>query len=250
MFHLAAFRQSVNPAGVLVNINAVQDQVLTTQNADLRIPNGYNQLIGAMALINDASAARAQLDSPSLRTVFNVDVEPLLANITPAGLQMNYTMPDTPLPLVVNESLNFQMQSAPVGAVEHVGLVMLGDGPIAPVKGNIFTIRATTAIQQAAGVWTNGNITLGQVLPAGSYQVVGMRVRGVGLIAARLVFVGGTTRPGVAAVQAVTDPDWRNTRFGSIGVLGQFDNTTPPTLDVIGGAAAAQVLLLDLIKVK
>lgn len=250
MYHLAGFYSSVDPGGVLTELAAIQDQVVTTNGNDLRVPNGFNNIVGAAAFINDASAARAQLDSPSLRTVFNPDIEPLEADVLPKAAFRNYLNGDNPLPLVVNESLNFLVQSNPAAAADHYGIVLLGDGPVQPVKGNIFTIQATATIQQAVGKWVNGNITFDQTLPAGSYSVVGMRARATGLVAARLVFVGGTVRPGVLGVQVVTDPDWDGTRMGAGGVLGQFDNTTPPTLDVLGGTAAAQTLLLDLVRVK
>jgi hypothetical protein len=35
-----------------------------------------------------------------------------------------------------------------------------------------------------------------------------------------------------------------------MGVFGQFDNTTPPTVDFLGDTDAAQTGIFDLIKVK
>jgi hypothetical protein len=134
--------------------------------------------------------------------------------------------------------------------VIHEAFVWLSDGPQAPISGNIFTIRATSAITLSSGIWVNGNLTFNQVLPAGRYAVVGMRVRGANLVAARLVFPAQFHRPGVLAVASIgnVDPYWP--RFGRMGSFGEFENTVPPTLDALGVTDTVQTLLLDLIQVK
>jgi hypothetical protein len=77
-----------------------------------------------------------------------------------------------------------------------------------------------------------------------------MRARSANLVAARCVFVGGGYRPGVAGSAAITGADDDRQRFGELGVFGQFDNTTPPTVDFLGDTDAAQTGIFDLIKVK
>ena len=37
-------------------------------------------------------------------------------------------------------------------------------------------------------------------------------------------------------------------RLGNLGVWGEFKNTTPPSVDVLGVTDTAQVVILDLIK--
>jgi hypothetical protein len=185
-----------------------------------------------------------------LRAIANLDVEPVVAAAVFGSPPEQMVHPDSPIPVVENESLNFAVNSNPAAAADHYGLVWLSDGPLAAVKGSIYTVRATGTCALSAGKWINGNLTFSQTLPAGTYQVVGMRARGTNLVAARLVFVGGLYRPGVGAVNALGDLDPYFARYGNMGIFGQFDNTTPPTVDCLGITDVAQTFELDLIKVK
>jgi hypothetical protein len=250
MFHLAAYFQSVDPATALVAINAVQEQVLFTNGADLRIPADLRFLVAAAAAINDASFIQAQLQAPSLRVQANINVEPITQAANFALNPLGTTIFDrVPSELVEDEALNFFMQSDPAAAAAHVGLVWLADGPVSQVEGKVFTVRCTSSVVQTASTWVNGNLTLGQVLPAGRYQVVGARFRSTDAIAARLVFREQVARPGWATVGTIPQMDHTMSRAGRFGVWGEFPNTIPPTIDVLGGAASAQVTELDLIRV-
>lgn len=250
MNHLGAFYQSVDPAGALTTINAVQDQAVFTSGVDLRAPVDLPYIIGEVGLYAGAVLARSQVQSPSLRAFANLDVEPVVNAVTFGNPPEAMMHPASPVPVSGDEAVNFALQTTPAGGAEaHYGLVWFGDGPQQPVTGEIFTVRATATIAQAVATWTNGNLTFAQTLPVGTYSVVGMRVRSTDAVAARLVFVGGQWRPGVPCVNAIADLDPSMFRYGRMGSLGQFHTNTPPTLDVLGGAAAAQVILLDLIRV-
>ena len=250
MFHLAAWGQTVQNANALTPINAIQDQAITTQGVDVRVPLDLPFIVAEACLYNDASGARAEVQSPSLRAMLNLDVEPIILGKIFGTIPESYVHADSPVPVVPNESLNFAVQGAEAGAVIHYGFVMLADGPLPYVKGNIYTVRATSAVALAVNTWVNGNLTFAQVLPAGSYKVVGMRARGANLAAARLVFPGSKYRPGVFAVNTVAQPDPLNQRYGYMGTFGQFDNTVPPTVDCLGDTDATQFFDFDLIKVK
>lgn len=250
MFHLAAWFQSIDPANAFTNLNAVQDQVVTTQGIDVRVPLDLQNIVGQAALINDASGSRAQFQSPSLRAMMNLDAEPIVLAAVFGSPPESMIHGDCPIPVIGNESLNFGVLSDPAAAAAHYGLLWLADGALQPVKGPIYTVRCTATIQQVAGLWVNGNLTFTQALPAGKYQVVGMRVRSADAVAARLVFVGGKYRPGIPVVNAIADLDPYFSRYGQMGVWGEFDNTTPPTMDILGGVAAAQTVLLDLVKTR
>lgn len=246
---LVAWYQSIDPANALTAIDAVPDQHVTVNGDDVRVPAGMKGIIGAVALANDASVARAQIQAPSLRAMLNLDVEPVVAAAVLGSPAEQTFFPETPVPITEDESLNFAILSDPAAAAVHYGLAWLADGPIKPVTGNIYTVRATGAATLAAGSWVNTALTFSQTLPAGKYQVVGMRARGTNLVAARLVFVGGMWRPGVPAINAIGDTDTYWQRFGRMGVLGEFNSTTPPTVDCLGVTDTAQVFHLDLIKV-
>ncbi len=249
MFHLGAFEQSIDPAGALVAINAVREEQFTINGVDYRVRKGYENVVGLAASMNDASAARAQLQSPSLRTLSNVDIEPFVAALLFGSPPSINIFPTMPMQLVTDEAVNFAVQSDPVAAQIHRGFVFFADGPLAPVTGKFFTIRATSAIALITGTWVNGNLVFGTVLPTGRYQVIGFRARGTNLVAARLVFPEQVPRPGSIAVNTVAGLDHPMMRGGDMGVWGEFDNTVPPTVDCLGTVDAAQVYMLDLVKI-
>lgn len=249
MFHLAAWYESIDPAGVLSQIAAVPDQHIFTSGDDVRIPGELPNIIGQVALANDASLARAQLSSPSLRAIALLDMEPIVAAKVFGSPPEGLFHPGSPIPLEPDESLNCLIESNPAAAAIHYGLVWLSDGKLDKVDGKIYTIRATAAAALAAGQWVNSALAFSQVLPVGQYSIVGMRARGTNLLAARLVFVGGKFCPGVPAVNAVGDLDTWYTRYGGLGEFGKFDTNTPPTVDCLGDTDAAQVIELDIIKV-
>jgi hypothetical protein len=180
----------------------------------------------------------------------NLDIESIVVALVFGSPPEGSFWPDAPLPLAVDEAVNFAIEANPAAAAQQYGTVLFADGPQTPVTGEIFTVRATGATTLAANTWVNGNLTLGQTLPAGRYQVVGMRARGTNLVAARLVFSEQVARPGVLAVNAIGDQDPYWSRFGRMGVFGEFPNTIPPTVDCLGVTDTTQVFLLDLIRVR
>lgn len=248
MQHLSAWYESIDPANALVPIAAVPDQSVFTSGDDIRVPNDLPFIIGQTVLGNDASLVRGQLQSPSLRSFANVDIEPVVAAAVFGNPPEALYHPFSPIPVSGDESINVYVQSDPAAAAAHYGLVWFGDGAQQAVPGEIFTVRATAAAALAAGTWVNSGLTFSQSLPVGNYQIVGMRARGTNLVAARLVFVGGAWRPGVPAVNAIGDRDIQLFRYGRSGVFGEFNTNTPPTVDCLGITDTSQILLLDLVR--
>ena len=249
MQHLAAFYQSVDPAGALTTINAVADQAIRTSGKDLVVPALIANLVGEAVLSAATGPAYGQVQSPSLRQLANQDVKPIIAAVVFGGnppMQHHFASPRA---LKGNESLNFAVQATGGAAAVNYGLVWLSDGALQPIRGNIFSVRAAGAAALSAGVWVNTALTFDETLPAGTYQVVGMRVEGTNLVAARLSFVGEGYRPGVPAVNTVGDRDFLDMRMGRSGTFGTFDVNQPPTLDCLGVTDTAQNVILDLIKV-
>lgn len=249
MNHLAAWYEDKDPGGALLPLTVVPEQTLFAVGDDLRVPEALPNIIGAAALVDDASGLRAQVQSPSLRMLANLDIEPIILAVVFGSPPEVLFHPENPIPVTAEEALNFAMLSDPAAIEVHYGLVWLADGPQAPVSGNIFTLRSTATIQQTVDTWTNGNLVYDQTLPAGRYQVVGMRCRSTDGVAARLVFPEQIARPGVPIVNAIADLDPKTFRYGRSGIWGEFPHTTPPTMDILGGVAAAQVVFMDLLRV-
>ena len=251
MHSLVAYYESVDPAGAFVNLNAVPDQHVFVSGDDIRVPYKLNHVIGSAVAINDLTVApRARLESPSLRSFVNYDLQPIVNGLVFGNPPEGILFPDAPLVLTPDESLNLAVLSNPAAAVVHYGLVWLADGPQPPVKGAAFSVRATAAATLSAGLWVNSAVTFSQTLPAGKYQIVGMRAVGTNLVAARLVFIGAAHRPGVAACNLAADNDHYLARRGGLGVFGEFDSNTPPSVDCLGVTDTAQEFVFDIMRVR
>ena len=232
-------------SATLLPLQPIADQHVTVSGDDLTIPP-LNLLVAALIFGN--APTRAQLQAPSLRALIQQDIGKMIITETCVGaVHVLLDKTDNPLPLVTSEKLNVLT----IHTLDGWALIWLADGPVAPVKGDIRTVKCTVVTHGAADVWTNSALTLGQTLPAGRYQVVGMRAFGTNLLAARLVFIGGVWRPGVPAGDTIDDPDVPQFQNGNFGVFGEFEFDQPPNIDLLGsGVSAAEEIYLDLIQVR
>ena len=252
--HLCGFLENIDPAAVYSPLTALADTQLRISGDDLQVPN-LNQIVAISGGIDTTVESFLRLVSPSLRVRGLFYVEPTNGQSGAAQEPDNPSkvtdLRRSPLPLVSGEQLNAQTNSNPGAVQEQWALVWLAAGPIAPIDGPIFTVTATNASTLTANVWTNGALTFTEDLPRGKYQVVGMRARSAGLVAARLVFVGGSWRPGCIGGDAVTDIAPDMFRYGGFGVMGEFEDIEPPTVDWLSMTAdTAQDVILDLIQVR
>lgn len=235
-------------AKTLAAINAVADEHITVAGDDITIPIGLGNVIAVQ--VTGSTLSRAQLVSPSLRSLFLEEIQPFAAtaSLIPTGEDHEWVNRfASPIPLVESEKLN-----AVVTAGTSACLVaMLADGPVTPVAGNIRTIRATGAAADTAGTWVSTPLTLSQTLPAGRYQVVGFRCVDAHGIAARLLFVGGTWRPGAVCAPDVLSRNDQDFRMGRPGVMGEFEFDQPPQMEILSdGTGTSQEVFLDLIQIR
>lgn len=252
MQHLIAFAASVLSSGTFQAITPVPDPTVFINGTLLNVPDKLNQVLAAFALTKANSAGtKAQLQSPSLRAMFFPTIAPLNLATTFEGMVNFFDLGDNPIQLVTNEGLQFFNDGGGNGttAQDVYGIVILGDSKVAPANGKIYTMRATAAVALAARTFVNGALTFDQNLPVGNYDIVGMRARGTGLVAARLVFIGASavSRAGVPAVADAQGNDFSRFRFGNNGVFGTFNSLTPPSVDCLGDTGTAQVFEFDLI---
>ena len=259
---MCAFSES-KAASVLTPFAAVPDPHLTVVGNDITVPE-LNKVIGIMAFSPNMRAA--QLVSPSLRRMWNFDISnfnrgtlPLYVQAVNEGGTATYDvitgdgyvdLRDNPLELDIAEKLNFFADNG--GTAERTNcIVILADAPPTPVKGKIFTVKATSAVTLTAYAWTNAPITFTQTLPAGRYACVGMKAKSTNLIAARAVPVGYTWRPGCIGVKHYHQRGLDVFRYGNLGVLFEFEFDQPPTIDYLAAAAdTSQEVWFDLIQVR
>lgn len=246
--HLSAYYEDVDQNGALLPIAAVPDQSVTIQGDDVRVPIELPFIIGEVAMTAAATITAAQLQSPSLRATANIDIEPLVDGVVFGNPPESLMHPNNPIAIKGDEALTMHMNTDDAAAEIHYGLVWLSDGRLQSVEGDIISIGATSAITLVAGQWENGSLTFNQDLPVGRYSIVGMRARGTNLVAARLVGIGSIWRPGVPAVNAISDIDNKKFRYGMMGVYLEFHTNTPPKMDCLGVTDVAQNYIFDIIR--
>lgn len=245
-FTLVGWSASADQAA-LVALPVIPDPHLTVQGNDIRVPAFANKLIGVY--VNGVNLTRAQLQSPSLRTVLNYEIAPLDRGALPATPAIWRPLMDDEIDLLEDESINLLTSEDGAGATRMNGFIWLGSEVPAVVNGPTFTMRVSAAVTLTAFGWTNAALTFDQTLPPGEYAIVGAQFRSTNLIAFRFVLPGAFHRPGgigSAAVSALVPP---GQRMGGWGEWGRFRHTTPPTVDFFAGAAdAAETGELDLMK--
>ncbi len=254
MLTTVAWYQSVDPAGVTVQLNAVADQSVRVSGADIYCP----PLQSCVALAGGAESTVSpymRFSSPSQRRKTSTYINPLntgsAAAVEPASPHAVADYRFNPIHLVAGEQLNMELNSNPAAAQIQWGVAWLADGPIKKAEGPIFSVRGTAAATLVAGTWSNSAITLTEDLPRGRYQVVGMSAISAGLIAARLVFIGGVFRPGVLGSDATSDIPAKIFRSGNLGIFGEFEDTDQPSVDFLSVSAdTAEEVILDLIQVR
>ena len=261
-FTLIGFHESV-AASTLTKITALADEHIRVSGDDIVVPE-LNKIIGALFM--SPNMANGELSSPSLRRMWLEDVLPILQDSKlPTTQAVNeggtdtYNIPrddyfmnlvDNPLILEQSEKLNVLVDNGG-NAEDNLVLVWLSDSKNAPVKGEIHRIKATASKTLTSYAWTNGAITFEQTLPAGRYAVVGMRAKSTSLIAARLVFVGESWRPGVLGQKAYSDDRPKIFEKGNLGTFGEFEFDQPPTIDFLASAAdTSEEVWLDLVQVR
>jgi len=235
-------------------IPAIADQHVRVAGNDIYI-GAMNQIIGYQVIAD--VPVDAQLSSPSLRRVALEDIACL--NAAAVGAACTPTAAvwklESPRVLEEDEALNALVNATATNDV--IVVVLLSDGPVVPITGEIITIEGSIACTPVAGAWTNGALTFAQTLPVGRYQIVGADViddAASFLRAFRLVPIGEVNRPGgfTRPTQGTTNIYTIPQRMGRMGVWTEFDHLTPPTFDLLGtvaGGAATFECFLDLIKV-
>lgn len=140
-----------------------------------------------------------------------------------------------------------------VSTVDTAAVVVGAIDMITPIPpGRRFTVRGVSAQTLVANAWTLGGITLDQTLPFGRYGIIGLHVTCPDAVAARLVFTSGTEwRPGCVTGETIGVGDVaQSMRYGQFGLLGTFEQTSPPNLEILGLTAGAETaaVVLDMVE--
>lgn len=252
MFTAIAYQEVVpTSAADYAAVLAVPDQHMRVDD-DVIYIGDLNQIIGVYCG-GEATILHGYLSSPSLRRLALYDIMPLELVHSPINGQLMTLFPNSPLSLEKNEGLEAYTYTDQAVPADHSQvLVLLADGPISPVAGEIFSVEFTATITAAVNQWCNSEITFRQTLPVGRYATVGCHVQLTDGVFFRLVPIGESHRPGGLIGELVNFMPNHLQRLGGLGVWCEFDQITPPSIECVvnvGAAGTAVTGVMDLIKV-
>lgn len=243
---LCFFESTYNLA--LDNIAGMTDTKYQVTGDDIRVPKDYNKLIAAYVV--GATMTRAQLKSPSINKRAPLELAPIDATAEPVSRPPLIKMIDNPFTLDSGEALNALTTNTATAGDDQSILVWLANSKITPIKDSSeFPVRATGTTTLTADAWSNVSLTLDQDLEVGTYEILGVKIIGATVLAARLIFSKDEMRPGVIGSDVITDIDEEVFRHGNLGVWGEFEHDTPPKLEVYAAAGdTAQTVIFDVRK--
>lgn len=246
-FTLGGFLESIATA-THTELVTIPDQHLVTNGDDIIVPELYDKLMGIFAA--GITINRAQVSSPSLRKTLIVDGKNLNIGAEPLSPPPFIDLFENPRQLKASEGLRVLATQGSAGAEVERIIVMLGDGKIEPVSGEIMTVRCTGATTLVAAVWNLVPLTFTQQLEAGRYQIVGARFEAAGCIAGRLIIPGSPWRPGAIGTDSITDVPADRFANAKTGIWGEFSHSFPPQAEFLSlSADTAEVVYLDLVKI-
>lgn len=255
MFTLIGYNEVASAAAAWVNVAGAKDRHVHVEDDTIYVPDFATKVLWCAALGRQLS--RGRLESPSLRRLSYLGISPScnLETLETANfpqLNARYTG-ESPISLVAGEGLEAKVRLHRLedDTVATVG-VCLGDAPVSPVRGEIWTVRFTYAsLTPITGEWVNTEIEFDETLPVGRYQVVGALLwMGHGLLF-RLVPIGSKYCPGglTTGWAGQWTPIWQ--RYGNMGIWCEFHSSTPPSIDILSRSEAPGegTGYLDIIKI-
>jgi hypothetical protein len=245
--------QSAAAAGGAVTLNdipvAPTDQTTTIVNGHPIYPVGI--LLYAAYVVGATTITQAQLTTPKLRAINPCELAPIDASATETNRPPLVEFFHHPLSLNPIDENQMLFTTSGAAAQVYIG-AWFGDGNWNVPQGDLFTIKLTASVTTVAQAWASGALTFATGLPSGRYAVVGMSCTGANGLFARLIFPNQVWRPGALCGTAQNFINSRYTRWGNLGVWGEFETFAIPQLEVYGNGAATSTFtcLLDIIRVR
>lgn len=244
---LVGWSESVVGLVTIQALTGIPDDHVRVEGDNIVVPQ-LNKIVGEYAIGVDIR--NVELASPSIRRTYIESIAPVEIVALPVFPPDILVRGDAPLPLEMDEQLTAFAGNSNAAAQQESVFIWLSDGPVIPAKGNIYTIEADAVAPATAYAWASANLVMNQTLPVGTYMIVGGRCEQATTIVWRLIFVGGTWRPGHLAVAGLASKDVESSRYGLMGNWGSFSHLTPPRIEFFGsGAGGAAKVYIDMIKI-
>jgi hypothetical protein len=262
-FHLLAYNGNISNANS-IDLTANVDGEFSQRNGHYLFSENYNLLAGGIVGQN---VTETNILSPTLNAItkFNLNPANTGADTAPSPFLLDYYT-HTPIPLPLNEELQFQVNGSGNDTVGGVGLLVIGTvgwkrgvipTGISPLP--VFKMKFTCNVTMNLRNWsTLALMTFEQSLRGGTYAVCGMEAWGTNLLAGRIVFPqspmynGRRLRPGFVAQNAYGA---QTAVVGDIGPLflgtwGQFTTAELPFFEGLGTGSATTAVTGYLVLVR
>jgi len=247
MFHTLAWYISIGQA-VDTDVTPVPDPVVLVQNSHF-VPQTQVRLNWCYAA--STTLDRARFATPKTRVVTNPWIRPIENGIIPADNPN--VMDRTQQPFLFNGLEEIQLLATSglaTGNEDFFAVASIGVASQPVPAGDIYPLRFTSTTAAVDAAWSQLAVSFQDVLPVGTYAIVGLEVKSANAIAARLILQGQQFRPGSLSISALGNEQHSLFRQRKPGVYGTFVQTALPLVEVLcDGADAAHEGYLDIIRV-
>lgn len=247
MQHLLTYNKSQAANAVEAALSFVSDPAVSTDASGNPILPAQMRLLAAWC--GGVNMTSARINSPYFRRLFLPYLYPLNNTDVIANDTNLVDLRDHSMTLPALEGVEVDTSNG-AGANRHTVGMFIADGPPQQVSGSeVYTVKCTAAITCVAYTYVSGSIVFGQSLPQGQYGIVGALVQSATGIFARFLLPGQSWRPGVVVQAAVTNRPPFQGRKAPMGLMGIFQSTSLPQIEIFASAAdVAQTIFLDLVK--
>lgn len=244
-YHVLAY--SANTFGVTNwDSTPVTDAYIAIQNGHY-FPHIPLYLYGGW--MGGANLTKVTLVTPRSRMVVPPVLYPIQGALLPPDRPHLFDRRNNPFLFNAVEEISVQMNIGGAANAVNTAVIFAGTS-IDPVpQGDTYTLHGTATTAAVAGAWTQIVPVWDQTIPAGIYSVIASQHQSANAIAHRIFFKDQLLRPGFLSINAltnITDPSYY---YGGWGLLGSFNTTAYPTIEVYcNGADAAHDLTLTFVK--
>lgn len=237
MQHLAVFSTSLAAAAADTDVLLVSDGYLTVSASGKAIPPVDLKVLMAYAF--GTGFDKGRLIAPSQKRLSYPRL-PYFEQVTvPADLPAVNQFGDYPPIIRRGEEFNFQANNTDAGAQRQNVLAFLQDRQDTPPSGPSWVILGTITVTGAAYTWVQGNVSWEDTYPNVPLALVGLRVVGTAMIAARFIPQNGVLRPGCIATATERTDDRSFTWNGKMGKMLEFTPPQFPSMEIMVQAAGA-----------
>lgn len=245
--HTLAWAASITN-NVETDLAPVVDDIVAISNAHFMFQR--DKFVQWIIFMN-VDADHAKIVTPSLRQITTPYIRPVEGNLTPGSRPAVADYRNNPLRLRQLEEIIMQVFQNGAGAA--IGAVVAGvsDSTLSPAPaGDTYNLRGTATTAAVANTWTTLAMTWVDVLPMGTYLVIGGEHISATGKAFRLIFEEQSDRPGGVSMSDTENFTHQMFRNGGLGVWGRFNANRMPTIQVLCNTTDnAHEVYLDIIRI-